>query len=64
MNEKIYVVKASGDKELFNKFKIISSLVRAGTPIDIAEEVADEVEEKVYNGISTREIYNICLKIL
>jgi len=61
---KIYVTKASGDKEPFNKYKIIMSLVRAGASLNIAEEIADEVEKRIYNGISTREIYDICLKIL
>lgn len=53
----ILVQKATGEKEPFNEGKIITSMQRAGTPPQIQEQVLKHIKSKLYNGISTEEIY-------
>lgn len=60
----MFVVKASGAKEEFQKEKIKSTCLRSGTSKKIAEEIASAVERKAYDGIPTREILNITLSLL
>jgi len=60
----IYVLKASGDKVLFNQDKLIQSLDRAGAGQEIVTEVLKAVESHLYDGITTKKIYRQAYKIL
>jgi|Deesub1362A_J573_1020465.scaffolds.fasta_scaffold00221_29 transcriptional regulator NrdR family protein len=60
----VYVVKRDGRKEKFSKSKIIKTCRRAGASRKIAEKVAEEVERKVYDGITTKEVLNLVLTLL
>ena len=60
----IYVVKASGDRVLFNPDKLIQSLDRAGAGQDIIAEVLKTIDNNLYNGITTKKIYRQAYKIL
>ncbi|MDO8659473.1 MAG: ATP cone domain-containing protein, partial [Candidatus Parcubacteria bacterium] len=53
----INVLKATGKKELFNEEKLRSSIKRAGVPESLDEKVVDHIKSKLYDGITTREIY-------
>jgi len=55
--EQITVVKASGDRESFSEEKVLDSLKRAGANRELAEDVLKTVEAELYEGISTKEIY-------
>ena len=53
----ILVAKADGETEPFDEQKLLESLTRAGATPDAAKEIARDVEQKLYPGITTHEIY-------
>ncbi|MEK6936075.1 MAG: ATP cone domain-containing protein [Nanoarchaeota archaeon] len=59
-----YVIKASGEKEEFDKKKIERTTLKAGASKRLAKEIANKIERKVYEGITTKEILEIALKSL
>ena len=52
----IFVNKANGKKQLFEKEKIEKTCLRMGATHEIARIVANKIEEQVYNCIETRKI--------
>jgi len=60
----VYVIKASGEKEQFDKNKIYQTCFRAGASQKNALRIADEAEQEIYEGISTKKILKIVLKKL
>ncbi|MCS7104847.1 MAG: ATP cone domain-containing protein [Thermofilaceae archaeon] len=50
------VRKSSGSLEDFDPRKVYEACVSAGAPPEIAHEIAKEVEQKVYDGMTTDEI--------
>lgn len=60
----IKVIKASGEFELFDETKLIRSLDRAGTGQDIIAQVLKNIDNSLYDGISTRKIYRQAYKFL
>ncbi|MBS3070943.1 restriction endonuclease [Candidatus Pacearchaeota archaeon] len=60
----VYVIKASGKKEEFNPNKIRGTLFRAGASNKLIDEIVNEVERKVYDGITTREIFDTAMQLL
>lgn len=53
----INVLKASGEKELFDENKLRESIKRAGIPKGLQGLVEQHVKNKLYNNIPTSEIY-------
>jgi len=60
----MWVVKASGETEKFDPEKVKRTCLKARASEDLADKIVKEVIKKSYDGISTREILNIALKIL
>lgn len=60
----MWVVKASGETEKFDKEKIKRTCLRAGASQKLATKISKQVENKAYDGISTKEILDITLKLL
>jgi len=60
----MWVVKASGETEKFDSQKIKRTCIRAGASEELAEKIVKQVTSKAYDGISTKEILNIALKLL
>ena len=58
------VVKTTGEMEEFNSEKIIKTCLRAGASTELAEEIARKVETKSYDGIPTRKILRMTIKLL
>ncbi|MHB8882145.1 MAG: restriction endonuclease [Thermodesulfovibrionales bacterium] len=58
------VIKASGREEVFDPAKLISSLVRAGAPEEVAADIAARVELEVPASAHTRHIYRLAKKML
>lgn len=58
------VIKASGEKEAFNEQKVMNSIRRARVPESLHREVLQHVESRLYDGISTEEIYRNVLDFL
>jgi len=60
----MFVVKASGEREPFNSEKVYKACVRAGATPAIAKSVTEQIEGILYDGISTREIYDEVRRLL
>jgi len=60
----MWVVKASGETEEFDLNKIKKTCLRAGASQSLTNKIAREVENRSYNGISTKEILHITLNLL
>ena len=61
---KISILKASGQPEDFDITKLVNSLIRAGAPADVAEDIAREVATKILPSMRTKEIYRMAKKLL
>ncbi len=61
---KINIIKASGEKAPFEIEKVISSLERAGADKLLIEEIVQDVEKAVYDGMTTKKIYQMAFRIL
>ncbi len=60
----MFVIKASGEKENFNAEKVRRTCLRAGASKELADEIVEEIKKKIYDGMHTKEILNIVLKLL
>ncbi|MDP3990928.1 MAG: restriction endonuclease [Candidatus Nealsonbacteria bacterium] len=52
------IIKASGEKEKFNKEKLHNSLKRAGAEPGLAQKISQEVARSVHPGADTGKIFN------
>lgn len=50
-------MKADGTQEPFAREKLLTSLRRTGADDTLAEDIADDVEHSLSNGVTTNEIY-------
>lgn len=65
MNDEIPIItKASGKKVKFSLNKLRSSLKRTGANDAIVQHIIDKVRDELYQGISTKEIYNRAFALL
>jgi len=64
MAEQVKIKKYSGEHVEFVKDKLIKSLMNAEAGEKLAMEIADEVENRLFDGISTRTIYQMAFKRL
>lgn len=60
----IHVIKADRRSEPFSELKVIQSIQRARIPQSIQGDVLTHVKSKLYDGISTAEIYHHILEYL
>jgi hypothetical protein len=60
----IHVLKADRTREPFSEQKVMDSIRRARIPHQLRGEVLTHVKSKLYEGISTREIYQHILEFL
>lgn len=63
-NKPIYVVKASGKKEIFNEDKVRKTIRRAGIPENIEARLMDQINSQMYDNIPTSKIYQNILRYL
>jgi Holliday junction resolvase-like predicted endonuclease len=59
-----YIRKANGEHVLFNRNKLLYSLIRSGAREDVAEQIAEEIELDLFNGMRTQKIYERAFKLL
>jgi len=62
--KQIFIVKASGDREIFDSGKLKFSLVNSGAHIDMVNSIVLDIENWIYSGASTKEIYKRAFAIL
>ena len=60
----IEIIKYSGEKVKFSIDKLQNSLNRTGADKDTIEQVINKVVDELYQGISTKEIYNRAFSLL
>lgn len=60
----INVIKASGERWEFSSEKLRNSLLHSGASSKIVDEIVARVKDELYDGISTREIYNRAFALL
>ncbi|MET7028288.1 ATP cone domain-containing protein [Sediminicola luteus] len=58
------IVKSSGERVKFSMSKLRNSLKRSGADDDLVNLIVDRVQDELYQGISTKEIYNRAFAIL
>ena len=64
MSEQIMIVKASGEREVFNPEKVRASLLRAGATKEVAEQVLAHVLPEPHDEVTTSELYRHTFSIL
>ncbi len=60
----IDVIKSSGEKVKFSLDRLRASLRKSGADRQTVNQIIDKVQEEVYDGISTKEIYNRAFALL
>ncbi|MFA6314912.1 MAG: ATP cone domain-containing protein [Candidatus Paceibacterota bacterium] len=64
MNHLLNVTKSDGSKQLFEEEKLVSSLKRVGASPEAIEEVLDEVEKEMTDGMKTSDLYGRAFALL
>lgn len=64
MSSQVIITKASGEKVPFSPHKLEHSLKRAGVSEAVIHSIIRRVQEKLFAGITTKEIYHIAFEIL
>ena len=64
MKDSINIVKYSGDVVPFDVDKLINSLRRAQASEELIQQIVEQVEDQIYDGITTKKIYQMAFKIL
>ncbi|KJJ39031.1 ATP cone domain-containing protein [Aequorivita vladivostokensis] len=63
-NNAIEVLKHSGERAIFSIEKLKNSLRKSGAEEALVNEIANNVRDELYQGISTKEIYNRAFALL
>jgi len=64
MHHPIQVTKASGERSPFSEEKIRRSLQRSGANPDQIDHILSEITSRLYEGMSTKQIYSIAFSML
>jgi len=60
----IYIIKADGVRELFNRDKLLRSLHKIGTDKSLSEMIVAKIEADLTDGHTTKEIYRQAFNLL
>ena len=60
----VFVIKANGSRQLFDKEKVVKTCLRMGANRQVAIEVAAKIEERLYDGITTARILQMIFRFL
>lgn len=61
---KINIIKANGEKALFQIEKLINSLEKSGADKILVNQIVKNIEKVVYDGMTTKKIYKMAFKML
>ena len=61
---RIEIIKSSGEKAQFSLDKLRNSLTHSGADHNLVEEIVEKVNDELFEGISTHEIYNRAYALL
>jgi hypothetical protein len=59
-----WVKKADGSLQLFDREKVVRTCLRIGANNQTADDVAKQVERRLYDGISTAKILQIIFQFI
>lgn len=59
-----YIVKATGEREEFDPQKLRDSLIRAKASPEVADKIVSQIEAKLKDGDTTKEIYHGAFNLL
>ena len=62
--KKTYIIDSRGRKELFSFRKVMRSAIRSGASPRLARRIAESIQNEVYSGMRTREIYSRVRRML
>jgi Holliday junction resolvase-like predicted endonuclease len=60
----ISVTKADGSKQLFNREKVVQTCLKMGATIQMANEVAGQVQRSLFEGVPTRTILQLIFRLM
>ena len=60
----VYITKADGSRQLFDREKVVRTCLKMGVNRSIAYKIVDEVEQQLYDGITTNKIFNLTFGLL
>jgi hypothetical protein len=60
----VFVTKADGTRQLFDREKIVRTCLRMGANRKIADDIAEKVERRLYDGISTKKVLQLAFRLL
>jgi len=64
LTQELTVIKANGDRVIFSMDKLRESMRRSGADKLIIEQVITEITPKLYEGITTKTIYQLAFSLL
>ncbi len=64
MEKPIKIIKYSGDVVEFDVDKLINSLKRSQASDTVVQQIVEQVEGQLYDGITTKKIYEMAFKML
>lgn len=64
MTQGIQIIKASGEKQVFNENKLRASLKRSGASRDIIDAVVVKVKKELKEGMTTQQIYRRAFSLI
>jgi len=64
MNHLVNIVKSDGTTELFEEEKLVESLTRVKASPEAIDEITDEIEREMHDGITTAEVYRRAFELL
>ncbi|HEY3422169.1 MAG TPA: anaerobic ribonucleoside-triphosphate reductase [Methanocellaceae archaeon] len=60
----IYIIKSDNRIELYDPNKVVVSLIKSGVPYKVASDIADELQYKIYDGISTKTLRTVLINLI
>lgn len=63
-NHLVSITKSDGTKQLFEEEKLVNSLRHVGASPEAIDDVVEEVEREIYDGMTTVEIYRRAFDLL
>ena len=61
---RVFITKANGSRQLFDREKIIRTCLKMGVNQKIAIDIVNEVESQLYDGITTSKIFKLVFNLL
>ena len=64
MSKQVSILKADGDREVFERGKLEASLLRVGVAPVTVKEIADHIEGELVDGVTTSDIYRHAFNLI